>query len=74
MLNKQPPRLLRAYLYDIEADPSEYASLNNIVKIVLQPSAIFHLHGAVGMEPPLLCRITTCAIRQTCCSRKHQED
>jgi hypothetical protein len=31
-LFKQPPRPSRAYLYEIEADPSEYASLNNIVK------------------------------------------
>ena len=51
-LFKQPPRPSRAYLYDIEADPSEYASLNNIVKDRL--AAIFHLHGAVDMEPPLL--------------------
>jgi translation initiation factor 2-alpha kinase 4 len=39
-------------LYDIEADPSEYASLNNIVQDRL--AAIFRLHGAVDMEPPLL--------------------
>jgi hypothetical protein len=51
-LFKQPPRPSRAYLYDIEADPSEYASLNNIVKDRL--AAIFHLYGAVDMEPPLL--------------------
>ena len=51
-LFKQPPCPSRAYLYDIEADPSEYASLNNIVKDHL--AAIFHLHGAVDMEPPLL--------------------
>jgi eukaryotic translation initiation factor 2-alpha kinase 4 len=51
-LFKQPPRPSRAYLYDIEADPSEYASLNNMVHDRL--AAIFHLHGAVDMEPPLL--------------------
>jgi translation initiation factor 2-alpha kinase 4 len=51
-LFKQSPRPSRAYLYDIEADPSEYASLNNIVQDRL--AALFHLHGAVDMEPPLL--------------------
>jgi eukaryotic translation initiation factor 2-alpha kinase 4 len=51
-LFKQPPRPSRAYLYDMEADPPEYASLNNIVQDRL--AAIFHLHGAVDMEPPLL--------------------
>jgi translation initiation factor 2-alpha kinase 4 len=34
----------------------EYASLNNIVEDRL--AAIFHLHGAVDMEPPLLMPIT----------------
>jgi translation initiation factor 2-alpha kinase 4 len=42
-LFKQPPRPSRAYLDDVEADPSEYASLNNIVKDCL--AAIFHLLG-----------------------------
>ena len=36
----------------MEADPPEYASLNNTVQDRL--AAIFHLHGAVDMEPPLL--------------------
>ena len=55
-LFKQPPRPSRAFIYDLEADFPEYASLNETVQDRL--AAIFHLHGAVDMEPPLLMPIT----------------
>ncbi|KAF8186819.1 hypothetical protein BJ912DRAFT_1022739 [Pholiota molesta] len=55
-LFKQPPRPTRTYLYDSLLESPEYASLNNIVEDRL--AAIFHLHGAVDMEPPLLMPIT----------------
>jgi len=43
-------------LYDCEADAPEHATLNDAVNERL--SAIFVLHGAVNMEPPLLMLIT----------------
>jgi translation initiation factor 2-alpha kinase 4 len=43
-------------LYDYEADVPEHVTLNDIVNERL--SAIFRLHGAVDMEPPLLMPIT----------------
>jgi translation initiation factor 2-alpha kinase 4 len=55
-LFKQPPRPSRAFIYDLEAEFPEYASLNETVQDRL--AAIFHLHGAVDMEPPLLMPIT----------------
>ncbi|KAF8148631.1 kinase-like domain-containing protein [Crassisporium funariophilum] len=51
-LFKQPPRPSRAFIYDLEADSPDYAPLNDTVQDRLV--AIFHLHGAVDMEPPLL--------------------
>ena len=55
-LFQQPPRLSRTVLYDSLLESPEYASLNNVVEERL--GAIFHLHGAVDMEPPLLMPIT----------------
>jgi translation initiation factor 2-alpha kinase 4 len=46
----QPPA--RRFLYEIETDLPEHAALNDIIKERL--SYIFHLHGPVDMEPPLL--------------------
>jgi len=43
-------------LYDHEADVPEHVTLNDIVSERL--SAIFRLHGAVDMEPPLLMPLT----------------
>lgn len=51
-LFNQPPRMSRSALYDIEADPPDHSSLNDTVQERL--STLFHLHGAVDMEPPLL--------------------
>ncbi|KAH9487410.1 eIF-2-alpha kinase GCN2 [Psilocybe cubensis] len=51
-LFKQPPRLSRAVVYDQDVDSPDYAPLNQTVQDQLV--AIFHLHGAVDMEPPLL--------------------
>ncbi|KAH7905298.1 kinase-like domain-containing protein [Hygrophoropsis aurantiaca] len=51
-LFSQPPNQVRSYLYDSEADLPEHAYLNDIVED--RVSAIFRLHGAVDMEPPLL--------------------
>ncbi|KAF5376991.1 hypothetical protein D9615_007308 [Tricholomella constricta] len=48
----QPPRPSRGFIYDLEADLPEHAALNDIVQERL--AAIFRLHGAVDMEPPLL--------------------
>jgi len=55
-LFKQPPRPSRAFIYDLEAELPEYAPLNETVQDHI--AAIFHLHGAVDMEPPLLIPIT----------------
>lgn len=51
-----PTKPARGFLYDIEADLPEHASLNHIVQDRL--AAIFRLHGAVDMEPPLLMPVT----------------
>ncbi|PPQ64064.1 hypothetical protein CVT24_008877 [Panaeolus cyanescens] len=53
---KQPIRPSRAFIYDIETESPEYATLNGPVQERL--TAIFHLHGAVDTEPPLLMPIT----------------
>jgi translation initiation factor 2-alpha kinase 4 len=42
----------RNLLYDLAADIPEHANLNTIVEDRIK--AIFRLHGAVDMEPPLL--------------------
>ncbi|PFH46932.1 hypothetical protein AMATHDRAFT_7250 [Amanita thiersii Skay4041] len=51
-LFSQPPKPTRGFLYDYEADVPEHATLNDIV--IERLSAIFRLHGAIDMEPPLL--------------------
>ncbi|KAG6906897.1 hypothetical protein DXG01_011485 [Tephrocybe rancida] len=51
-LFSQPPRPSRGFIYDLEVELPEYAALNDIVQDRL--AAIFRLHGAVDMEPPLL--------------------
>ncbi|KAH7923751.1 Serine/threonine-protein kinase [Leucogyrophana mollusca] len=51
-LFSQPGNQVRSYLYDSEADLPEHAYLNDIVQDRI--AAIFQLHGAVDMEPPLL--------------------
>ncbi|KAF8060720.1 kinase-like domain-containing protein [Lyophyllum atratum] len=51
-LFSQPPRPGRGFIYDLEAALPEHAALNDIVQERL--SAIFRLHGAVDMEPPLV--------------------
>ncbi|KAG7440064.1 Serine/threonine-protein kinase [Guyanagaster necrorhizus] len=56
-LFQQPPRPVRSFLYDHEAELPEHASLNGMVQDHL--TAIFRLRGAVDMEPPLLMPITS---------------
>ncbi|KAF8883813.1 hypothetical protein BD779DRAFT_1674349 [Infundibulicybe gibba] len=51
-LFNQPPRPTRGVLYDLDVDTPEHAALNGIVQDRL--AAIFRLHGAVNIEPPLL--------------------
>ncbi|KAJ3566582.1 hypothetical protein NP233_g6910 [Leucocoprinus birnbaumii] len=49
----QTPKPSRSFLYDSQADPPEqHAALNSTVQEHL--AAIFRLHGAMDMEPPLL--------------------
>ena len=55
-LFNQAPRPSRGFLYDYESEPPEHVTLNDIVNERL--SAVFRLHGAVDMEPPLLMPIT----------------
>ncbi|KAF9234439.1 hypothetical protein BU15DRAFT_79047 [Melanogaster broomeanus] len=50
-LFSRPASQFRSLLYDLEEAP-EHAQLHNIVEERI--SAIFRLHGAVNMEPPLL--------------------
>jgi translation initiation factor 2-alpha kinase 4 len=51
-LFSRPVDLVRSHLYDLEAEIPEHAYLNDIVEN--RVTAIFRLHGAVDMEPPLL--------------------
>jgi translation initiation factor 2-alpha kinase 4 len=51
-LFNQPPSQVRGFLYDLDAETPEHASLNDIVQGRL--AAIFRLHGALDVEPPLL--------------------
>jgi translation initiation factor 2-alpha kinase 4 len=51
-LFSRPVDPLRGHLYDLEAEIPEHAHLNDIVENRI--TAIFRLHGAVDMEPPLL--------------------
>ena len=52
----QPVKPVRTYLYDIEAEPPEHASLNSLVIDHLEQ--LFHLHGAIDSETPLLMPVT----------------
>ncbi|KAF5321443.1 hypothetical protein D9619_000083 [Psilocybe cf. subviscida] len=55
-LFSQQPSLSTTFTHDLDVIASEYASLNNLVEERL--AAIFHLRGAVDMEPPLLIPVT----------------
>ncbi|OSC98901.1 Serine/threonine-protein kinase [Trametes coccinea BRFM310] len=55
-LFSQPMKAVRTYLYDADAEPPEHAALNTLVIDRLEQ--IFHLHGAVDIEPPLLLPVT----------------
>lgn len=59
----QPVNSIRGYLYDAEVEIPEYASLNNIVQERI--SAIFRLHGAVDMEPPLFVPVVNADAEQS---------
>lgn len=52
----QPVKPVRTYLYDIDSEPPEHASLNSLVIDHLEQ--IFHLHGAIDSETPLLMPVT----------------
>lgn len=47
---------MRGFLYDLEAELPDHATLNGIV--IDRLVEIFRLHGAVDMEPPLLMPVT----------------
>ena len=47
---------VRALLYDHDLEQSEHTALNGIVRDTL--AAMFHTHGAIEMEPPLLIPLT----------------
>ena len=52
-LFKHQMKAARSYTYDADAgELSDYASLNALVCERL--TAMFHLHGAINVEPPLL--------------------
>jgi len=51
-LFSRPVELVRSHLYDLGAETPEHANLNDIVEN--RVAAIFRLHGAVNIEPPLL--------------------
>ncbi|KAF7299301.1 hypothetical protein MIND_00879100 [Mycena indigotica] len=51
-LFSQNQPISRRFLYDVETDPPEHTSLNDVVQERL--AYIFGLHGAVDMEPSLL--------------------
>ncbi|KAI9457648.1 kinase-like domain-containing protein [Lactarius psammicola] len=51
-LFNQTSRGVRGFLYDSDVEHPEHASLNGIVRDTL--TAIFRLHGAIEMEPPLM--------------------
>ncbi|KAI0300075.1 hypothetical protein B0F90DRAFT_1817684 [Multifurca ochricompacta] len=51
-LFNQTSRGVRGFLYDSDVEHPEHASLNGIVRDTL--IAIFRLHGAIEMEPPLM--------------------
>lgn len=51
-LFEQIPKRSRSFLYDAEIEANELSSVTSVVMERL--AAIFRLHGAVDMEPPLL--------------------
>ncbi|KAI0746241.1 Serine/threonine-protein kinase [Daedaleopsis nitida] len=55
-LFSQPVKPVRSFLYDLDSEPPEHASLNSIVRDHLEQ--LFHLHGAVDTETPLLMPVT----------------
>ncbi|KAL1938729.1 hypothetical protein VTO73DRAFT_11332 [Trametes versicolor] len=55
-LFSQPVKAVRTYLYDADAEPPEHSALNTLV--IERLAQIFHLHGAVDIEPPLLMPVT----------------
>ncbi|TFK91310.1 Serine/threonine-protein kinase [Polyporus arcularius HHB13444] len=55
-LFSQPVKPVRSYLYDVEAEPPEHVSLNSLVLNHLEQ--LFHLHGAIDSETPLLMPVT----------------
>ncbi|KAI0354133.1 Serine/threonine-protein kinase [Trametes cingulata] len=55
-LFSQPVKAVRTYLYDADAEPPEHSALNTLVIDRLEQ--MFHLHGAVDIEPPLLMPVT----------------
>lgn len=48
--------MARPYLYDVESEPPEHASLNSLV--IDHIEQLFHLHGAIDSETPLLMPVT----------------
>ncbi|OCH91731.1 Serine/threonine-protein kinase [Obba rivulosa] len=56
-LFNQPAKPVRGFLYDLEAELPDHATLNGIV--IDRLVEIFRLHGAVDMEPPLLMPVTS---------------
>ncbi|RPD79604.1 Serine/threonine-protein kinase [Lentinus tigrinus ALCF2SS1-7] len=55
-LFSQPAKPVRTYLYDLEQELPEHALLNPLVIDHLQQ--LFHLHGAIDSETPLLMPVT----------------
>ncbi|KAH9846907.1 Serine/threonine-protein kinase [Lenzites betulinus] len=55
-LFSHPAKAVRAYLYDVDAEPPEHSALNTLA--IDRLTQIFHLHGAVDIEPPLLMPVT----------------
>lgn len=56
-LFNQPANPVRAYIYDNDTEHHEHASLNDVVQE--RVTALFRLHGAVDMAPPLFQIVTT---------------
>ncbi|KAI0828484.1 Serine/threonine-protein kinase [Trametes gibbosa] len=55
-LFSHPGKAVRTYLYDVDAEPPEHSALNTLA--IDRLTQIFHLHGAVDIEPPLLMPVT----------------
>jgi translation initiation factor 2-alpha kinase 4 len=62
-LFSRPVEPVRSHLYDLGAETPEHANLNDIVEN--RVAAIFRLHGAVNIEPPLLVPSTSPEESQT---------